>query len=234
MSHVNRTAIKTIISKTQAPEARLFLSVINEHGTITLANAAMIKDLELENPRTVQTNFFDLLHPCNVDDFKRVVQQTSSDTSEAGIEVYIKNGYYHPMKWSVNFLEKQAGAPKTLFCIGYKIVDDERLKQYNEVAEKHYPLIMEALTGITLVNEHGELIAANQQAATLFNTTLERLYQLKNIRKLWESAWEISDEQGQPVSFETTPFMLAAATGKPQQASLKIKMLNGSEISDTF
>ena len=50
------TAMKSII---EACDQRkdLFLSLIDEEGTIVCANARMVKDLHLQNPRAGKTNF---------------------------------------------------------------------------------------------------------------------------------------------------------------------------------
>jgi PAS domain S-box-containing protein len=218
--------IKTIIGGVPK-RAGLYLSLIDEEGTIACANVNMLKNLEIGNPRKIKTNFFELLHPGHVDGFKKIVQQAAEQKGETAMELYIKNGYYHPMKWQVSYLQQKAGVKKIYFCIGYKIIDDDRLKKFNKLVEKHYQLIMEGLTGIIFHDKQGELIATNQQTANLLNTSLERLYQLKNISSLWKSGWVITNEEGEPVPFEKTPFMKALETGKPQKEILCIRLANG-------
>jgi PAS domain S-box-containing protein len=220
------TKLKTIINSAPKQED-LYLTLIDEEGTIACANVHMLKSLELDNPRKVKTNFFDLLHPGHVDDFKKIVQSAQKRKSEQGMELYIKNGYYHPMKWQVKCLELEQGSNDLYFCLGYKIIDEDRLKKFNELAKKHYQLITEGLTGIIFHDKQGELIAANQQTASLLNTSLERLYQLKNISKLWDNEWMITNENGDQLPFENTPFMRALNTGKPQKDILDIRISNG-------
>src|SRR5690242_6135798 len=98
------TAMKEIIQASSKP-GDLFLSLINEKGDITCANATMLKELDLENPRLSSVNFFDLVHPAHLPGFKKLVNKTT-DLKGQGIELYIRNGHYHPMRWHVNYLEE--------------------------------------------------------------------------------------------------------------------------------
>lgn len=208
--------------------ADLYMSVIDEEGFISSANSHMLKDLELDNPKRVKTNFFDLLHPIHVPEFKKIVEYAGAYNEARAMELYIRNGHYHPMKWQVNYLQPTGNSSKKVyFCIGYKIIDEDRLKIFNKLLEKHYQLIMEGLTGIIFHDKQGELIAANQQTASLLNTSLERLYQLKNISHHWDTQWKISNEKGEPVPFDQAPFMKALQTGKTQKEILRIQLANG-------
>ena len=222
------TSMKTIIGNTPS-QGSLFLSLINEDGTIACANANMLKGLDLENPRIIKTNFFDLLHPEHVDEFKKIVQYVSFQKEDAGMELYIKNGCYHPMKWQVNLLPETPGSQNTYFCIGYKIIDDERLKKFNKLLEKHYQLIIEGLAGMIFHDKEGEIIAANKQSANLLNKSLEELYQLKNINDLWNSGLEICNENGDTVPFEKSPFVKALKTGRTQKETLRVHFSNGKQ-----
>src|SRR5258706_249706 len=224
----NWTSIKNIINRTPRRDT-MYLSLIDEDGNIACANATMLRDLELDDPRTVQTNFFGLLHPGHVEGFKKIVQDVKLHKNEATMEVFIKNGYYHPMKWQVNSLHHTSNHQKTFFCIGYKIMDDDRLYKFNKLVKDHSQLIMEGLTGIIFHNKQGELIAANQQTARLLSTTLERLYERKDIRALWDSVWEINNEEGERVQFQDTPFMKALRYGKPQKEILQIRVNTGEQ-----
>ncbi|TMI72586.1 MAG: PAS domain S-box protein [Bacteroidetes bacterium] len=220
------TTLKTIISSAPKQDD-LYLTLIDEEGTIACANSSMLRDLELHNPRKVKTNFFDLLHPIHVDDFKKMICNAAKQIGPGAMELYIKNGYYHPMKWQVRSLERKGNSGRLYFCIGYKIVDEDRLKIFNELSKKHYELIIEDLSGIIFHDKKGELIAANHQASSLLSTSLERLYQLKNISSLWDNQWMVCNENGERVLFENTPFMQALKTNKPQKQVLGIRLKEG-------
>ncbi len=222
------TKIKSII-QTHEQQKELFLSVINDEGTIVSANAFMVKTLDLKSPKKEKVNIFDLIHPANVSDFKTILQKSTGETSPACMEVYIKNGLYHPMKWQISHLPGADGV-SAYFCVGHKILDDERLKKFNELGEKNYQLIVEGLNaGILFQDKKGELIAANQKAADVFDSTLEKLYQLTGIENLWNTVWEIKTENDRKVSFADTPFMKALKSGKPEAEVLVIRLGSGEQ-----
>lgn len=219
------TTLKSIIG-TYEQHKNIFLSLIDEEGSIICANANMIKTLHLKNPRTDKTNFFDLLHPGNLPDFKTVISNSEQSNVPGSLEIYLKNGHYHPMKWQVNPLCNNGN--KTYLCLGHKILDDTRLQQFNKLGEKNYQLIVEGVNaGILFQDKNGELISVNQKLAEIFSTTLERLYQLIDIKSLWNAAWTITTEEGIPIPFEKTTFMLALATGQAQSQVVMIKLRNG-------
>ena len=208
----------------------IFLSVINKEGTICCANANMVKTLHLQNPRFTKTNFFDLLHPSNHNDFKTALRSSDENKNPYSLELCLKNGYYHPMKWQVSRLEDTNDKQGAYLCVGHKILDDERLKKFEQLGEKNYKLILEGLnTGILFQDKEGELIAANQKTAEIFNTTLEKLYGLRDIKNLWDTVWMITAENGDHVLFENTPFIKALKTGKAQEQLLIIRLRNGED-----
>jgi PAS domain S-box-containing protein len=220
-------SLKSIISNSELRND-LFLSLIDEKGNIICVNSNMQRTLNLKNPRQVPMSFFNLLHPEHVPVFKAAILQSRSGNSPFSAELYLKNGYYHPMKWQVNYLGDQEKSNPNYLCIGYKLLDDERLNQFNQLGEKNYQLIVEGLNaGILFQDRKGELIAVNQKTAEIFNATLERLYQLKNIEDLWNTAWEVTTEEGAPISFDETPFMKALKTGRMHAEVLNIRLRSG-------
>lgn len=217
--------LKQIINGT-GRQTGLFLTVINEKGLISGTNARMKKDLALTDPRLVATNFFDLLHPEHVNAFKNALVVKGDKKNEA-VELYVKNGHYHPMKWQVNLLEDSPGPEKKYLCVGYKIMDDERLNRFNQLLKNNYQLIIEGVGGLIFHDINGEMIAANPKAAAIFETSLENLYQLKNIGHSWNTEWIITNEKGQQVVFEETPFVKAIKTGQSHTQTLIIRLRCG-------
>ncbi|MDP4265522.1 MAG: PAS domain-containing protein, partial [Bacteroidota bacterium] len=220
------TRLKSIISAIPRRDD-LYLTLIDEDGIIFNANANMLRSFEIENPRLVKTNFLSLVHPMHVATFKKIIKQVEENKDSASVELYLENSYYHPMKWMVNYLPHAPGSKRIYFCLGYTILDNARLKKFNMLAKKHYQLIMEGPAGIIFHDKNGELIAANQQTANIFNTSLEKLYQLKDISHRWKSKWLITNEQGQPVPFDKAPFMKALDSGKIQKETIRIQLENG-------
>jgi PAS domain S-box-containing protein len=224
------SVLKNIISNNEIRKD-IFLSLIDEEGNIVSANANMLKTLHLKSPKEAPGNFFNLLHPDHIDLFRKTIKNSKEVKGPIAAELYLKNGYYHPMKWQVNYLDgKSNGDLPNYLCVGYKLVDDERLRQINKSGEKNYQLIVEGLNaGILFQDAKGELVSANKKAADVLGTTLERLYQLNNIEKLWNSSWKVKTECGKPVSFNDAPFMKALMTGKTQSEVLVVKLCNGEE-----
>jgi PAS domain S-box-containing protein len=226
-------AIKKIISAA-AGHNDLYLTVIDEEGEISCANANMLKSFDLKNPRSVKTNFFDLVHPVHVTDFKKTIQHAAQQKGGAAIELHIKNGQYHTINWQINYLDQQHSTKNMYFCLGYKIVNDDKLKEFSQLAEKYYPFMLEQLGGIIFHDKKGRLVATNQKTARLLNTTLENLYRVENISNLWNTCCLISTENGETVPFEELPFMKALQTGKAQYETLKVKLANGETRSLLF
>jgi PAS domain S-box-containing protein len=207
----------------------LFLSVIDEKGIIISVNSNMQRTLHLKKPQQETTNFFNLLHPEHISIFKEAIDQSHHKEDIASTaELYLKNGYYHPMKWQVNCLGKGKTNELNYLCVGYKLVDDERIQKFNQVGQQNYQQIVEGLnTGMLYQDRSGELIAANQKAAEIFDATLERLYQLRNIESLWNTVWTVTNEAGDILPFADTPFMRALQTGRPQAEVLTIQLRSG-------
>lgn len=223
----NCTTIRQIIA--DSSHENLFLTLINERGLINCANSTMIKYLGLPNPDHSPVNFFDLIHPFYVEEFKKILTAPEAAPDEGGIELYIKNGIYHPMKWQVSHVDVLPGQKQAYFCVGYKLADEQRMSRFNQLLKNNCHLIIEGLNGVIFHDMNGELIAANQQAATIFGTTLERLYQLQNIAQLWNNHWVITDENGRPVAFDEAPFVRATKTRQLQRQTLIIRLANGDD-----
>lgn len=221
------STLKQLISAYEKSQD-IFLSVINEEGKIICANANMVKTLHLTNPRLGDTSFFDLLHPVNLNDFKTAIRTSAEQNSPYAMELYVKNGYYHPMRWEINYLQEENEKTENYLCVGHRILDDERIQKFNKLGEENYQLIVEGLNaGVFFQDRAGEIIAANQKAAEVFGATLERLYQLSDIKTLWDTAWDIKSENGISVPFEATPFMQAIETGEPQTGVMIIRLRSG-------
>ncbi len=95
-----------------------YLSVLDVEGNILLANSRMRKELNLENPRQVQSKFFDLLHPVHIENFHNAFNYSVKNNSPYSMELFLKNGHYKPMQWQVNFLPDPENNRKVFVCIG--------------------------------------------------------------------------------------------------------------------
>src|SRR5688500_11003787 len=149
MKKTSWTTLKQLIGDT-GRQTDLFLTVINEKGLISCANATMIRNLALNDPRLISTNFFDLVHPAHLGDLKNALLGTPGENNEGGIELYIKNGHYHPMKWQVSHLQDGPDLDKKFLCVGYKIVDDERMNLFNQLLNNNYQMNIECGNGLII------------------------------------------------------------------------------------
>ena len=87
------TALKNLISSEEL-QKNPFLTLINGEGRILCANAAMQRNLHLDNPRHASLNFFNLLHPDHIEHFRQAIEESHSAESASCAELYLKNGYY--------------------------------------------------------------------------------------------------------------------------------------------
>lgn len=220
--------LKKYISSHEKPGG-LYLSIIDEQGIILNANAKMVQSLHLENPRKSRVDFIQLIHPVNQDNFRKVLRHCGEKGIPGSAELYLKNGFYHPMKWSVvPFEDDKSKTGQYFFCAGFKLAEEERLERFNKLGGQHYQHIIEGLNeGVLLQDISGEVISASQRTAEIFDTTLQRFYELKDIRNTWNSSWNVLDELGKKIYFEDTPFMQAVTTGKFCSGLTTVQLRNG-------
>ena len=222
MKKTSWSELKQLIGKDRCTDD-LFLTLIEPDGRISCANARMIRNMELRHPREAETNFFDLIHPSHRNDLRNALQSPGQD--QPSLELHLKNGHYHPMKWQINSLGDNN--KDRFLCVGYKIVDDKRINRFHEILKNHGELIAEGPHGLLFHDNRGEMIAANQMVASIFGTTLEYLYQLKDIEEQWNNEWLIRNEDGHRLLFRETPFMKAIATGESYTETLVIRLKSG-------
>ncbi|MBL7742295.1 MAG: PAS domain-containing protein, partial [Chitinophagaceae bacterium] len=176
MKMMSLTTLKKIILDT-GKQTDLYLSLIDERGTIVSANTQMRRDFSIAGSDQARTSFFDLIHPSHKNDFIKTVQQAGLSQEPAIAELYIKNGYYHPMKWQVSRLRQKSDTNHLYFCVGYKFPGGNYFEKFSTLVKKHYPLLIEGVTGILFHDNGGNIIAANKQIASILDSSLERLYQ---------------------------------------------------------
>lgn len=114
---LNWRQLKPIISSAGC-QGNEYLVILDDAGSILLANARMQKELNLKNPRQVKSNFFDLLHPVHIEDFRKALRYSVENKDPYSMEFYLKNGSYHPMKWQVYFLPDKVNGSGNFICSG--------------------------------------------------------------------------------------------------------------------
>jgi PAS domain S-box-containing protein len=218
------TVMKNLINAVPSGKD-LYLSIIDEEGNIRSANSSMQKYLELEDPREVPINFFDLLHPVHIDHFRDIIREASERKEQVTAELFLKNRFYHPVKWRVSSLRTNDKGP-LFFCIGYSVINHERLKKFSQLLEKYHQLVMEGLTGIIFHDREGELIAANAKTTQVLRTGFEEIYEMC-MEELWTSRWCVTDERGEKVPLDQSPFRKAIRESQSYKQLLNFKLPEG-------
>jgi PAS domain S-box-containing protein len=220
--------LKRIIGEVRLTRAK-YISLISEDGTILSANARMIRSLHLSNSKEKNLNLFDLLHPVNKNHFIDCLSESDKIGTVSCVEAYLKNGLYHPMKWHITPVPAE-GSSRQYLCQGYKLLDENRTREFYRLGEYNYQLIFDSLdAGILFQDAKGEIIAANQKTAEILNISLEELYNLNKIAVQWNKCWDIRNEQDLPVLFEKTSFIKALQTRKRHSEVLVIRLQNGEQ-----
>ena len=114
------TELKKIIGTKQQPN--LFLTLMNAEGAIICANANMKRTLHLGSHESKGVSFFDFLHPAHFSSFKEAIRQSAENGHPAGMELYLKNGNYHPTKWEIFYLQDNHRSASYL-AIGHMLLD---------------------------------------------------------------------------------------------------------------
>jgi PAS domain S-box-containing protein len=198
----NLAQMKSIINAGPR-QTDLYLSLIDEDGAISCANTVMLKDLELEDPRVAKINFFDLVHPVYVSGFKKIVRAAGHDKSTAGMELYIKNGHYHPMKWQVSCLDQKTSSKNIYLCLGYRINNGAPEKLMSEKLIENDALLnafMKQTPNLAwVIDEHTRLVFASDAFYKYFgldandcvNSKLENLVPKSVFKALYEKHVEV-------------------------------------------
>lgn len=198
-----------------------YLTVVDEEGAIIMANSRMIKKMNLKNLKQAKCNFFSLLHPVHIENFRNAFRYSVMNNSPYSMELQLKNGQYHAMKWEVSFLPGYK-SKKTFLCIGHE-EHQEKIKPPSslltgENASTVFQCFMNNTPNmIWVVDEDAALVYANQVFFEYFRLTEDALN-----RKISEiMPLEVAD-----ALYEKHQKVLQ--TGKPCKTNEKGKMADGS------
>ncbi|HWR33496.1 MAG TPA: PAS domain S-box protein [Chitinophagaceae bacterium] len=170
--------LKPIIASSGFPDKQ-YLTVVDEEGAIILANSRMVKELKLKNLKQAKCNFFSLLHPVHIEDFRNAFRYTVKNNSPYSMELQLKNGQTHFMKWQVSFLPEY-NSKKTFLCIGHdkpeKHSGPPSSFRLDEAAGTIFQGFMKNSPNmIWVVNDEAVLLYANQVFFDYFRLTEEAL-----------------------------------------------------------
>jgi PAS domain S-box-containing protein len=214
--------IKTIIQATEI-QSGLLLAIIDEEGTIHSANARLQRLLHMPSSRYDQRNIFDLVHPSDYESLQNGIRTCKNQGSPYSIELHVKNGYYHPLRWQVYGLSHTIADKAVFLCVGTEKETTDHKNPHQQSGVDQYQLVIESMNeGVFIQDAAGEIISMNERAADILGTTTDRIRQLQNIKNLWKTAWKITTEEGRDIAFEETPFMKALRSGVVQDGILRI------------
>jgi PAS domain S-box-containing protein len=127
---INWKKLKPIISSAGC-QGNQYLTVVDEEGHLLMANARMQKEFKLKNPKQIKSSFFDLLHPLHIEHFRDAFRNSTESKSPYAMELHLKNGVYHSMKWQVTYLSGNDDELKSYLCLG--TFNDTILPRENKV-----------------------------------------------------------------------------------------------------
>ncbi len=215
------TDVRAIIGESNR-QNNLFISLIDENGKIVCANANMLRNLHLKNPREVSSNFYDILYHAHHENFRKAIQSSYENSTPCSTELYLKNGHFHPMKWEINYLPGSDPESKTYLCLGYKESREEGLRKFKELCHDDPQL-------------QGETLASNEITADIFATTVEQLCHSNNLLSEQESivkaflkmtpnlAWVVDDEER--LVFASDAFFRMYGLSKERSPGMKMSAL---------
>ena len=163
--------LKSIIGD-QSIGKDIFLTLIDGGGNILCTNSNMQRTLHLKNPRQVPSNFFHLLHPDHIAVFRQAIDNSRREKTPFDAELYLKNGYYHAMKWQISCLNSETDS---FLCIGLKTVEDTAvttdtvaniIPSLGEVSGESDTVFRSFMNNTPnlawVLDEHGTLLYANE------------------------------------------------------------------------
>ncbi|HYC40429.1 MAG TPA: PAS domain-containing protein [Chitinophagaceae bacterium] len=109
-----------------------FLTLLDEEGTMLFANARMMRELKLENPKQRKQSFYDLLDPGFATVFRDAVRYSLSKEEPRSFDLCMKNGWHRPMNWQVRFLPQISNGKNIFLCGGVLPPDRDSLEAMQE------------------------------------------------------------------------------------------------------
>jgi PAS domain S-box-containing protein len=182
-----------------------FFAVINEHGVIHFANDQLVNCIHLESKAPAKNLFFNYISPLGTKLLKDAFQNAGFAANPSWLNMNLLNSSVHKATWHIAKLKTTGKLPGLFICIGHKTNTE---KPNNTPA-----------TGLLVMDDLGNVIDANEKAATLLNTNPESL--LNNARLAdFCSPLELFTD---PISFENTPPMKALFSGKAYEQVIELQ-----------
>lgn len=195
-----------------------YLTVIDESGDIIYANAQMVRQLHLKNPRFFKTNFSSLVHPYFQNDFLSSVKSSLQEEETYLVELSLKNSHDHPMRWK--FRQLPSDEKKFLLCIGEEVPALKKVVLAQIGNEGLLPSLMKHSPNMAWVVDHDmQLVYANHAFCHYFGLDASAIS--KKIDQLIPGTLAESLHQ---------QYMKVMETDTSLETERSVKWANGSEL----
>jgi PAS domain S-box-containing protein len=190
-----------------------YLGIIDSKGNFIFINSWFSKNLHAGILTILYKSFFEFIHPDDLERCRHAMAHCVLAGGKHDVEIRLKGNNHRWIKWEITRLGVTENSLERFLLSGTDIAREGQAKRSVKLNGHHYETILERLgVGILCQDKNGRVIAANQKAAEIFNASLEELYQ----DKIFEQLWETAGENGNPVSFEKSPPMIALKSGLTQ------------------
>ncbi|MDP4248256.1 MAG: PAS domain S-box protein, partial [Bacteroidota bacterium] len=154
-----------------------YMAVIDRNDRLTFVNTPLFKAFHQAKAPIANKAFLDMIHRLDLDRVRESFADCRRHGETVIVEARVRNGHYKWVKWKISPLMEERSRENKLLCLGYDIAGEEQQQKYSTLAGRNYQSIMEGLNiGWLVRDKDGALIAANQRAAEILDTTLDVLY----------------------------------------------------------
>lgn len=130
-----------------------YFVIISKEGILKFINAFFYKNFHQPDHPFKENNFFNLIHQNDRELFKRAVTGCSEGSRPLPVEIRIKNGHYHWIKWEVNYVKNPRSEAENYFCLGYEIPKEKKPEDYEPCEESSPEMINGPHPGVLLSKE---------------------------------------------------------------------------------
>jgi len=182
-----------------------YFAVINENGVIQYANDQLVNCIHIENTISSQNLFFSFISRVGAQHLKDALQRAGFAANPSYLKMNLLNSSVHKAGWHIAKLKTTDGMPGLFICIGQKANSEKPTNKNGS-----YELANATTLGILVLDGCGNIIDANDRAATLLNTNPESLLNNTQLADFCSSLKIFTD----PLSVEGAPPMKTLLSGK--------------------
>jgi PAS domain S-box-containing protein len=190
-----------------------YFAVINGNGVIQYANNQLANCIHIENTISPKNLFFNFISPVGAQHLKDALQRAGFAANPSYLKMNLLNSSVHKAAWHIARLKTTDGMPELFICIGHKTNSEKPTNKNGS-----YELANATMQGILVLDGSGNIIDANDRAATLLNTNPESLLNNAQLADFCRSLKIFTD----PLSDEGTPPMKTLLSGKAYEQVIEL------------